>query len=175
LGDLVAEMISYTPTHPDLFVVDFRPGAFQSSLKAVRSFKLGEIICFLTAAKPVAQRTWATVQCGDSEDLELNSDLVYVNHSCEPNIAFDVSHPDRSQWHARALREISAGDTLTFFYPSTEWDMRQPFECSCGTKSCMRHIAGASRMKKEDFDGRGFINEHILAKIRSSMDEARSA
>ena len=31
-----------------------------------------------------------------------------------------------------ALRPISEGDELTFFYPSTEWAMAEPFECGCG-------------------------------------------
>ena len=33
-----------------------------------------------------------------------------VNHSCEPNVAFDLSSKDMSQWHVRALRPIKAGD-----------------------------------------------------------------
>jgi len=56
-----------------------------------------------------------------------------VNHSCEPNIAFDLTSADKQKWHARALRDIDPGETITFFYPSTEWDMKQSFECQCGT------------------------------------------
>jgi hypothetical protein len=31
---------------------------------------------------------------------------------------------------------IEVGQELTFFYPSTEWDMAQGFECICGTATC---------------------------------------
>lgn len=41
----------------------------------------------------------------------LADDLFYpVNHSCEPNVVFDLSSKDMSHWHLRALREIKAGD-----------------------------------------------------------------
>jgi hypothetical protein len=30
--------------------------------------------------------TYATVQMGKAEHLNLNSDLVYINHSCEPSL-----------------------------------------------------------------------------------------
>jgi hypothetical protein len=66
-----------------------------------------------------------------------------VNHSCTPNVAFDLSHPRTSEdiensqypteWNLRTLsRPIAKGETLTFFYPSTEWDMGAPFTCACG-------------------------------------------
>lgn len=29
---------------------------------------------------------------------------------------------------------IKKGGDITFFYPSTEWDMAQGFDCSCGAK-----------------------------------------
>lgn len=66
--------------------------------------------------------------------------LLYCNHSCNPSVRFQVSCP-RDQWRAEALRDIKAGDVLEFFYPSTEWNMSQPFDCSCGSKvisSCWR-------------------------------------
>ena len=33
-----------------------------------------------------------------------------VNHSCEPNVAFDLSSDDQAEWHVRALRRIEAGE-----------------------------------------------------------------
>lgn len=50
---------------------------------------------------------------------------------------FDISG-DRKTWKAVALRDIKAGDVLEFFYPSTEWNMAQPFDCSCGAKVCLK-------------------------------------
>jgi hypothetical protein len=88
-----------------------------------------------------------------------------VNHSCDPAVALDLSSPDRSLWHVRALKDIEVGDSgmpsaaastcqridhwsdaqlslsVTFFYPSTEWAMAQPFDCKCGSfvRSAIRH------------------------------------
>ena len=34
--------------------------------------------------------TYATVQIGPDKHLNLNSDLLYINHSCEPSLVADV-------------------------------------------------------------------------------------
>lgn len=49
---------------------------------------------------------------------------------------------------------------LTFFYPSTEWDMGVPFSCLCGTSACIGKISGA-RHTAEEVLSRHKINEHI--------------
>jgi hypothetical protein len=43
-----------------------------------------------------------------------------------------------------ALKEIKAEEEMTFFYPSTEWEMTQPFSCYCGSINCLRQIRGAA-------------------------------
>jgi hypothetical protein len=137
--------------------------------------------------------TYATVQMGVEKHFNLNSDLVYINHSCEPsvvsalspsvlNFVFDdlvlgvisvflgflrgqlcwnfgclgrcfgiESHKiTRTKTHEKnkltnsppkqifdtSSMSIIAGpkglkknQELTFFYPSTEWDMAQGFSC----------------------------------------------
>jgi hypothetical protein len=35
---------------------------------------------------------------------------ITVNHSCEPNAAFDVSGPDQAKWHMRTLKRIATGE-----------------------------------------------------------------
>jgi hypothetical protein len=73
------------------------------------------------------------------------STFATVNHSCNPNVAFDLSSlysPESdiaSTWHLKSLsRPIKAGEPLTFFYPSTEWDMDRGFDCACGEEvSCL--------------------------------------
>lgn len=44
--------------------------------------------------------------------MELNSDLLYVNHSCDPNVAFDV--PNGGPWKVRALSDLPAGTVSKF-------------------------------------------------------------
>jgi hypothetical protein len=41
---------------------------------------------------------------------------------------------------------LRIGEELTFFYPSTEWDMDQGFSCFCGSKACLGYISGAKHM-----------------------------
>jgi hypothetical protein len=57
-------------------------------------------------------------------------------------------------------RPLKKGDALTFFYPSTEWDMDQPFACTCGAKECRGWISGAKTMPSEALEGY-WLNEHI--------------
>ncbi|KAF8899614.1 hypothetical protein CPB84DRAFT_1924377 [Gymnopilus junonius] len=153
----------YVPTHPDL-IVEFAPGEFSSSLKSFKAFKSGEVLAVLEGLT-ASRKAYTSVQCGagPEDHIELNSDFVYINHSCEPNVAFDLSSLDRSKWHLRALKPVSPGDTLTYFYPSTEWDMDQPFSCECGAKTCLGTIKGAKYLLREELDKRGYISPWILA------------
>ena len=59
--------------------------------------------------------------------VELNSDLVYLNHSCDPTVLIDAEN-----FKVLAAKDLKQGTELAFFYPSTEWEMAQPFECWCG-------------------------------------------
>lgn len=60
-------------------------------------------------------------------------------------------------------RPLKAGDALTFFYPSTEWEMDQPFQCTCGAGDgvCKGWISGAKMMMPEELDGY-WLNTHII-------------
>jgi hypothetical protein len=70
--------------------------------------------------------------------------------------------------------------SVTFFYPSTEWEMAQPFKCKCGAavrnplpsfqeliiipaiQTCLGIIKGAAYLSVEELNRRGFINQWIL-------------
>ncbi|CAE6349905.1 unnamed protein product [Rhizoctonia solani] len=148
--------------YPELVKVDLKPGAFNSGLLAVKSFKAGQIITRLTGTTPT-KKSWSSVQAGVEPDnhIELNSVLVYVNHSCSPNVAFDLSSSDKEEWNLRALRDIRPGEELSFFYPSTEWDMDQGFQCRCQTKHCLGYIRGAKELSRTQVVERGFISVYI--------------
>ncbi|KAI0044762.1 hypothetical protein FA95DRAFT_1622988 [Auriscalpium vulgare] len=155
----------YVPSHPGLFVVDFKPGEYSSSLIALKDLLPGAEVP-LRGLTP-SPKKYSTLQYGPGPDdhVELNSDLLFVNHSCEPNVAFDLSSSDRSQWNLRALKSIRAGEPLTFFYPSTEWQMDQPFECRCGAPSCIGKISGAVALSKDTLLQRHFISPWVLTKV----------
>ncbi|PPQ79677.1 hypothetical protein CVT25_003251 [Psilocybe cyanescens] len=108
---VVVSPSSYVPTHPRDFVVEFVPGEYRSSLKSLKTFQPGETLALLTGISK-GPKAYSSVQCGSGpgDHIELNSDLLYVNHSCEPNVAFDLSSSDQTKWHLKALKPINAGD-----------------------------------------------------------------
>ncbi|KAI9357971.1 hypothetical protein DFJ73DRAFT_657002 [Zopfochytrium polystomum] len=130
-----------------LQVVRVGEGEFGSSLVTTRAFKKGDVVAPLVG-ELVAAKRWSTVQVGDNEHIELlpESNLVYMNHSCTPTVALDI--PNK---RVVAVQDIPAGAQVTFFYPSTEWEMDQPFRCWCGGGSdggC--HVRGARFLTEEE-------------------------
>lgn len=114
-GDGALAAAQHTPTHPALIQVEFNNGSYNSRLVALQSFRRGQLITkFLPHASYTTQVSYSTVQVGEQKHIELNSDLLYCNHSCDPNVRFDVSSTDKSGWAAVAEKDIQKGDTLTF-------------------------------------------------------------
>jgi hypothetical protein len=66
-----------------------------------------------------------------------------------------------------ALRDIAPEEELRFFYPSAEWDMDQPFQCSCGSELCVGDVKGAKYLDteaKKRYRFTDFIKSKIGAK-----------
>ena len=147
------------PSHPDILEVVKSAEAFQSSAVSRISLPPGHIFGPITTATPVAPKTYSSVQVSRSASIELNSDLAFINHSCDPSLVFDMR-----KFEVRVVddRALEVGDALTFFYPSTEWDMTQPFECRCGTPKgkCKGWIDGAAAMRREELENY-WLNDHI--------------
>ncbi len=59
-----------------------------------------------------------------------------------------------------ATRDLAPGDELTFFYPSTEWEMSSPFICLCGAANCIHVVAGARFLPLSTLEHH-FLNQHI--------------
>jgi hypothetical protein len=103
------------------------------------TFLKGETIIQFSANEILERPTYLTVQTGPDRHITLVPQfLQYINHSCDPNIIFDVD-----QMMIIAIKDIGNGEELKFFYPSTEWEMDQPFICNCGSSQCLGLISGA--------------------------------
>jgi hypothetical protein len=125
----------------------------QRGLQSLRSFAAGEVIVPFRATATYERPAQMTLQVSEHEHIELTPTVLgFVNHGCAPNVSFDVE-----QRALVALEPISAGDMLTFFYPSTEWTMALPFDCSCGSPRCLGRVAGASQLPE------GALQGHRLA------------
>ena len=117
----------------------------EMSLHATRFFDQEEVLSAFTAAKVLATPTYLTVQTGIDQHILLEPVfLQYINHSCHPNVFFDTN-----TMQLIAIKAIQPGDELLFFYPSTEWDMVQPFDCYCGSAECLHKISGAAHLSKK--------------------------
>ena len=112
------------------------------SLVATCACKSDDVLCAFSARETFSEANRLTIQIGINRHITLRPEfLQYTNHSCAPNIFFDTT-----MMQVIALKAIKPGDELTFFYPSTEWDMAQPFACHCGESRCLRYINGAAYM-----------------------------
>jgi len=159
---------SYVPSHPGICEVDFAPNpqTYASCLIAKRDFKPHEIISQLEVPKgqhspdglSSAEKKWTTIQVSKDVHLDVADDLVYMNHSCDPSAIIDVTPLSFSV--ITGPKGIKSGEPITFFYPSTEWDMARPFDCFCGSANCLKVIKGARYLSEEQLRGR-FINLHI--------------
>ena len=117
----------------------------QRQLHALCAFQPGEIIAEFSAREVLTEPNYLTVQIGIHRHILLAPvDLQYCNHSCTPNVFFDTT-----TMQVLALQEIVRDEELTFFYPSTEWTMAQPFQCYCGQSSCLGLIEGAAFLPKD--------------------------
>src|SRR5262249_3108281 len=112
---------------------------------------------------------YSSCQVSEDSHIELNSDLLYCNHSCDPTVAFDMENME-----VRALKDIEEGDAVTFFYPSSEWDMVQSFQCNCGSDKCLGEVKGAKWLGNDVLEGY-WLNKHIRRMVERRESEANGA
>lgn len=135
----------------------------EKSLHATVLHKRGDIFATFEAIEILPVPNKYTVQVNDDTHIILDPEILkYLNHSCNPNIFLDTS-----KFELSALRDISKGDELTFFYPSTEWFIESPFKCFCGSNNCLHDIQGASFLSIEIIQQYKFT-DFILQKLNSS-------
>lgn len=148
------------PSHPKLVHISKGTGRGSSAISLV-SLPAGAHFATLEAATPCAQKSWTSVQCSlDGSNVEFNSDLVYLNHSCRPSLVIDMSKFEVRVVDDRPLKE---GDELSFSYNSTEWEMAEPFVCECSGKDgkgCGERVAGAKYASAESLK-HIWLNLHI--------------
>lgn len=76
------------PSHPDVQEVIVNKAAFTT--KSISKIALPPFGLFAKLDFPpctvAPEPTYATVQMGRDKHLDLNSDLLYINHSCEPSL-----------------------------------------------------------------------------------------
>lgn len=83
----------------------------------------------------------------------------YLNHSCEPNCGI------KDRFKLTAMRDIAAGEQLTWDYDMSEDNQDYPWHmvCECGTPSCRKVIRGYRQLPPEvKRRYAGFISDWLL-------------
>jgi SET domain-containing protein len=124
------------------------------SLTTKQAFRSGEIICPIPTESLYDKPNQYTVQIGINQHTEVR-ELASMNHSCDPSTILDTT-----RMLVFAARDLQPDDELTFFYPSTEWEMSSPFICLCGAPNCIHVVAGARFLPLSTLEGH-FLNSHI--------------
>ncbi|KAI1496401.1 hypothetical protein F5X99DRAFT_424691 [Biscogniauxia marginata] len=150
------------PSHPDIQEVIINDHEFTSkSLSKVYLPPFGLYAKMEFPPCTLAESpTYATVQCGRNKHLNLNSDLLYIVCEIGP-WKRSLGIFDTANFNVIAgPRGLKPGEELTFFYPSTEWHMAQPFTCLCAAPTCRGRISGARDMTPAQLSG-AWLNGHI--------------
>jgi len=124
------------------------------SLITKQAYTKGQVICKIPSDNVVNKATRFTVQIGRTEHTDVGK-LAALNHSCDPNVILDTENMVMV-----ARYEIAKGDELSFFYPSTEWEMAAPFICLCGASNCIHVVAGARFLPLSTLEDH-YLNKHI--------------
>lgn len=137
--------------HLDWLALHERADLGQDGLRTLRPVRKGAILARFTAKRILDRPARLTLQVDDERHVELDPPLLArVNHGCDPNVAFAVDDLPAGPGELVALRDITAGEELTAFYPATEWQMAEPFPCNCGSLRCRGRIAGAVDLPSDD-------------------------
>lgn len=124
------------------------------SLISKQAYKAGEVICEIPSENIMDRPNRYTVQIARDKHTHVGK-LAALNHSCDPNVIIDTEH-----MLLVARRDIEKGEELSFFYPSTEWEMNAPFICLCGSPNCIHVVAGARFLPLSTLETH-YLNPHI--------------
>ncbi|RLU83573.1 SET domain-containing protein-lysine N-methyltransferase [Streptomyces griseocarneus] len=147
-----------------LRIVD-RPGTGRGLITEV-PFREGDVVARIHGHVYRTHPTRTTIQAAVGRHIDDLRALSCINHSCDPS-----THVDVTALTVTAVRDLVAGDELTYFYPSTEWAMAVPFDCACAGEKCLGRIDGAWRVPTAVL-ARYRLNAHIreLAAARDAAD-----
>jgi hypothetical protein len=98
-----------------------------------------------------------------SEEAEYESVMLFLNHSCEPNVGL------AGNIVLVAMRDISAGEELTTDYALFD-DYDGQMTCHCGTSSCRGTVGGRDWQLPELQQRYGnYFSWYLLNKIRPAL------
>jgi uncharacterized protein len=92
-------------------------------------------------------------------DEERDLSMLYLNHSCDPNVGV------KGEITFVAMRQIRAGEELTHDWAMTD-DDDYSIECNCGTPDCRKTLTGKD-WQRPDLQARyaGYFSAYLARKI----------
>ena len=140
-------------------------GSDHQLLRSTQTFQPNDVICSFGSSVIHDRPSKYTVQIAEDQHIILHPEfLQYINHSCNPNAFFNTTTKELV-----ALQTIEPGTEFTFFYPSTEWFMAEPFHCLCGEANCIGIIKGAKELS-DDVLSNYRLTDFIQSKINQLKD-----
>lgn len=126
----------------------------------------GETVVCGRAIAEVDGPTRMSVALGWDRHVEMDAPATLLNHGCKPNLG--VRENAFSAYDFIALREIAAGEEVTFDYAMTEYELAKPLRCACGAADC----AGTIRPWRErDQAWRELAAPYCAAYLRAALAE----
>lgn len=87
----------------------------------------------------------------------------FINHSCEPNCGFVDART------LVAMRDITAGESITFDYAMSDTNTFVVFDCRCATSACRGRMTGEDwRLPELQSRYRGWFAPHVQRLIDAS-------
>lgn len=91
------------------------------------------------------ERTYLFGLTDEKHVIDGNSVAAFINHSCDPNCEADEF--DGRVWII-AVRDIEAGEELTYDYNLYDGEDDDPSLCLCGVKKCRGSLYSAAELQR---------------------------
>lgn len=127
----------------------------------------GRIITSADLDPDIPQFTQRVLQIEDGlylYDPLLNDPSNCFNHSCEPNAGLS------GQISLIAMRDIEAGEEITFDYAMCDNSDYDEFDCACGSLNCRGRVTGRDWTRpelQEKYDG--YFSPYLQRRINERM------
>ncbi|HEX6499800.1 MAG TPA: SET domain-containing protein-lysine N-methyltransferase [Micromonosporaceae bacterium] len=136
------------------------------------AIKGGHIVDTATLATLPERLRESDIQIADGfhlaalDESEYESVMLFLNHSCEPNVGF------AGNIVVVAMRDIAPGEELTTDYALFD-DYDGEMECRCGTASCRRVVGGRDWRRPELQRRYGrYFSWYLLRRIEQAAQTA---
>jgi hypothetical protein len=121
---------------------------------AVKTLKKNDVLAVWGGQVVTLQQVLALPREEQGHTIQIYDDLYlapmgmqepadYVNHSCSPNAGLC------GQISLVAMRDIAAGEEITFDYAMSDSSSFDEFECGCGAATCRGRVSGSDWKRPE--------------------------